>query len=335
MQALDAKIGEAERLLRLADPDGYYREGTRAAQVAKSKGAKAAAVERARREAAERQRRERLVRLCLPLSQYMLYCYQPNVLSWCADCQQDEGLHCCPTGCDKDLGVLQNSFFTCLLCAHMQDAKAKEEAFVPEVDEEEEDHQRSAAQQAAGQPQPAGPAANGHTGSAPAAGNAEQRQQAAGDALAQDGGPPGAVPGEAVVAPAAAHVAAAPEQVQEEKSTLHRLAAEVPGTAMFGLEVRARPAPGGQLLSREELRAQRAAAARKLRGAGEEDPADAAGAGGGVLADLARLQRAGNGSGEVLSEDADVGVSVAAPEWRPPQGQQGDGRTKLNDLLGY
>ena len=68
VQALDAKIGEAERLLRLADPDGYYREGTRAAQVAKSKSAKAAAIEKARPEAAERQRRERLVRLCLLLS---------------------------------------------------------------------------------------------------------------------------------------------------------------------------------------------------------------------------------------------------------------------------
>jgi hypothetical protein len=59
---LQVKIAEAERLLRLADPDGYYREGTRAAEAAKARGVKALAVERARAAAAEKQRRERLVR---------------------------------------------------------------------------------------------------------------------------------------------------------------------------------------------------------------------------------------------------------------------------------
>ena len=62
VEELDVKIKEAERLLKLADPDGYYREGTHAAEAAKARGVKALAVERARKEAAEKQRRERLVR---------------------------------------------------------------------------------------------------------------------------------------------------------------------------------------------------------------------------------------------------------------------------------
>jgi hypothetical protein len=63
LEDLDRQVAEAERLLRLADPDGYYRPGTRAAEAARAKGIKALQVERQRREAEERQRRERLVRL--------------------------------------------------------------------------------------------------------------------------------------------------------------------------------------------------------------------------------------------------------------------------------
>lgn len=62
MAVIDKQVAEAERLLRLADPDGYYREGTRAAEAAKAKGIKAMEVEKQRREAEERQRRECLVR---------------------------------------------------------------------------------------------------------------------------------------------------------------------------------------------------------------------------------------------------------------------------------
>ena len=211
----------------------------------------------------------------------------------------------------------------------VQDAKAKEEAFVPEVDEDEED--QSTAQRPAPEPVLAHSGANGRPGSASAAG---QQQPAAGDTVAKPHGPLDSATDEAATAPAAAAVAAVPEPKQEQ-STLHRLAAEVPGTAKFGLEVRSRPGPG-QLLSREELRAQRAAAARTLRGVGDNAvPQNADSGDAGVLADLARLQRAGHGSGEVLDEDMSSLKVVAAPEWRPPQGQQGDGRTKLNDLLGY
>ena len=62
MAVIDKQVAEAERLLRLADPDGYYQEGTFAAEAAKAKGIKAMEVEKKRREAEERQRRERLVR---------------------------------------------------------------------------------------------------------------------------------------------------------------------------------------------------------------------------------------------------------------------------------
>lgn len=65
LEEIDRQVAEAERLLRLADPDGYFREGTRAAEAAKTKGIKALQVEKQRREAEERQRRERLVSHCL------------------------------------------------------------------------------------------------------------------------------------------------------------------------------------------------------------------------------------------------------------------------------
>ena len=61
VEQIDKQVAEAQRLLRLADPDGYFREGTRAAEAAKAKGIKAMEVEKKRREAEERQRRERLV----------------------------------------------------------------------------------------------------------------------------------------------------------------------------------------------------------------------------------------------------------------------------------
>ena len=36
------------------------------------------------------------------------------------------------------------------------------------------------------------------------------------------------------------------------------------------------------------------------------------------------------------AEDSEANEdSQAAVGWKPPEGQQGDGRTKLNDLLGY
>ncbi len=100
-------------------------------------------------------------------------------------------------------------------------------------------------------------------------------------------------------------------------------------------QVRKRPEG---LLSRDELRAQAAAAARKQAGGAAEGSQQT-----GLLASLALLQRGGRPSdGEDLAEDNPVGDlavgengSATAPQWQPPQGQKGDGRTKLNDALGY
>ena len=48
----------------------------------------------------------------------------------------------------------------------------------------------------------------------------------------------------------------------------------------------------------------------------------------GLLADLALLQGA-----DRLGSQA--GAGDGAEQWKPPENQKGDGRTKLNDLLGY
>ena len=78
---IDKQVADAERLLKLADPDGYYREGTRAAEAAKAKGIKAMEVEKKRREAEERQSRERLVRW--PFLQVLLQDYSTSsTLAW-------------------------------------------------------------------------------------------------------------------------------------------------------------------------------------------------------------------------------------------------------------
>jgi hypothetical protein len=200
-----------------------------------------------------------------------------------------------------------------------QDAKTREAAFEPEVEEEEEGAPLQNGAAAAPAPQPVGSSGGGaEMLAADGSGSAEQQ-------------PPGDVAG-----PAAEPVQA-PEQA--EQSTLHRLAAEVPGEGRFGLEVRKKP---GDLLSREELRAQRrAAAAGKLPGAAAEK------APGGILDDLALLQRAGR-PGDGMDGDGVAEEERPKPAeeqqqqqqqqpagWRPPEGQRGDGRTRLNDLLGY
>jgi hypothetical protein len=61
-----------------------------------------------------------------------------------------------------------------------------------------------------------------------------------------------------------------------------------------------------------------------------------------VLADLAVLSSAKRGYGGEVQEsengedDKNMGPDKATEaEWKPPENQTGDGRTKLNDLLGY
>lgn len=93
------------------------------------------------------------------------------------------------------------------------------------------------------------------------------------------------------------------------------------------------------LLSRDELRARAAAAARKGPGGATEGTSQ-----GGLLASLALLQRGGRPSDREdpaadggAVEDGGGGENAAGevPQWQPPQGQRGDGRTKMNDVLGY
>lgn len=159
-------------------------------------------------------------------------------------------------------------------------------------------------------------------------------------------------------APAAPGGKASAEALHRLEATeAPRSAAEAAAAPGFGLEVRRRPeapagddavqgkgrvrAPGG-LMSREELAVEHAttaaAAARTVNipgGAGGAASAEAQ-----LAMDLALLQGArlevedqdeGGKPGRNLSGDT-VGEDGV---WRPPQGQSGDGRTTLNDLLGY
>ncbi|KAK9810824.1 hypothetical protein WJX73_010298 [Symbiochloris irregularis] len=56
---IEAEMARCEHLLKLADPEGYFKEGTRAAADAKAKGAAVLAAERKRRDAAAAKVRER------------------------------------------------------------------------------------------------------------------------------------------------------------------------------------------------------------------------------------------------------------------------------------
>ena len=74
--------------------------------------------------------------------------------------------------------------------------------------------------------------------------------------------------------------------------------------------------------------------ATEAKAASTSRPARAAGtkpeSASGLLADLALLQ----GVGSAAKDEAGLSMDGVQP-WKPPDDQKGDGRTKLNDLLGY
>ena len=74
--------------------------------------------------------------------------------------------------------------------------------------------------------------------------------------------------------------------------------------------------------------------AAEAQTASRSGPAPTAGtkseAASGLLADLALLQ----GNGSTAKDEAGLPSDGVQP-WKPPDDQRGDGRTKLNDLLGY
>lgn len=57
---LDAKMQEAERLLKVADPDGYFKSGSRAAEAAKARAQKSMQLEKQQKDAQERRKKEKL-----------------------------------------------------------------------------------------------------------------------------------------------------------------------------------------------------------------------------------------------------------------------------------
>ncbi|GAB4814362.1 hypothetical protein N2152v2_001408 [Parachlorella kessleri] len=59
LAAVESQLARAERLLAIADPDGYFKPGSQAAVAAVEKAKKALEVEKKRKEAEERQRKER------------------------------------------------------------------------------------------------------------------------------------------------------------------------------------------------------------------------------------------------------------------------------------
>lgn len=165
----------------------------------------------------------------------------------------------------------------------------------------------------------------------------EQAAKTAGAAFVEEVDEEAAAPAAAAAAPAVAALAAA---------SVHRLAAPAEGEEEpAGLQLQRRPAPkpapaaaaAAAPPAQSSYESRRAHIAQALAATNTGSVAADEAVGGGnadataaVLADLAVLQaaRGGGGGGDEAGDEA-------AAEWRPPEGQRGDGRTRLNDQLGY
>ena len=53
------------------------------------------------------------------------------------------------------------------------------------------------------------------------------------------------------------------------------------------------------------------------------------------MADLAALSGRSAAYADEQGKMQDVSVAMQYGEWQPPKGQRGDGKTSLNDKLGY
>ena len=62
LAAVVQQLAEAEKLLAIADPDGFFKAGSAAAKAATLRATQALAAERLRAEAAEKRRKTREVR---------------------------------------------------------------------------------------------------------------------------------------------------------------------------------------------------------------------------------------------------------------------------------
>ena len=161
--------------------------------------------------------------------------------------------------------------------------------------------------------------------------------------------------------PAAASAPPAAALHRLEPIAAPRYAEEAAQTPGFGLEVRQRPdvpsgaaasLKGGEgkgtgargLLSRAEV-AGRFPAGTGAGATGLPNPGTNPKVGGArsaeaqLAADLALLQRTAQSGGDAGRGKAGGpeagGAGDGGASWRPPEGQKGDGRTSLNDLLGY
>lgn len=154
---VDRKLAEAERLMKIADPEGYFRAGSAAAQAASRRAAKAAQLEQQRRQAAELQRQRALVRRLPSVcsGSGLLLLAEQSVL--CGTVGKQGVSHAkklywwWPLAGADVINVLD---IVCLLHA-TQAAKAAEEAAAAQFVPEEEDAEAPAAAASAGAAPPA------------------------------------------------------------------------------------------------------------------------------------------------------------------------------------
>ncbi|PRW44332.1 Kanadaptin isoform B [Chlorella sorokiniana] len=274
---VDAQLARTERLLKIADPDGYFKAGSKAVAAAAERAKRQLALEKQRREAEEKQRQQR----------------------------------------------------------EAEQAKAEQE-FVPEEEEEEGDAAQRQRRQASEASAKAANAAVAAKAAASVHKLEADDEQAGGLQVRQR---PAAAP-TAAAAAAGAPAGSSPAAAQAQQQ------AQQPEESNF--EKRRKMIAAA--LAEQKARAGGAAGGGGSGGGAAQDAASK------VLADLALLSRARQGAAADEDDEAEQerqrreweaqrqrqkqkqqqgGGGDAAEEWQPPEGQTEDGRTSLNEKLGY